>query len=98
MSTKDFITELFCRIDDAMRRIEKHSQAHLYPSEVVTLGLLFALKGVGERAFYRWLKENYLARFPHLPHRTRLFRWLKVHRDWTDAFLADPTILGIADT
>ncbi len=50
MSTLDFITELFCRVDDAMRDVAKHSQASLYPSEVVTLGLLgllFAIKGVG---------------------------------------------------
>ena len=50
MSTLDFITELFCRIDDAMRGTKKHSRANLYPSEVVTLGFVFAIKGVGERA------------------------------------------------
>jgi hypothetical protein len=55
VSTQDFITELFCRIDDWMVNIPKHSQAVLYPSEVVILALLFALKGVGNRAFYRWL-------------------------------------------
>ena len=43
MSTVDFITELFCPIDDKMEKVEKHSQASLYPSEVVTLALLFAL-------------------------------------------------------
>jgi len=98
MSTEDFITELFCRIDDAMPGVRKHSQANLYPSELVTLGFLFAIKGVGERAFYRWLKGNYRHLFPHLPDRTRLFRAFKVHQDWTDHFLADPTILGVADT
>jgi hypothetical protein len=81
-----------------MRDVPKHSQANLYPSELVTLGFLFALKGVSEHAFYRWLKANYLTLFPKLPERTRLFRLFKVHRDWTDRFLADPTILGIADT
>jgi hypothetical protein len=79
MPTEDFITELFCRIDDAMHGVRKHSQANLYPSELVTLGFLFAIKGVGERAFYRWLKGNYLHLFPHLPDRTRLFRAFKVH-------------------
>ncbi len=53
MTNEDFITELFCRVDDAMRDVGKHSQASLYPSEVVTLGILFALKGSGNRAFYR---------------------------------------------
>jgi len=51
MSTVDFITELFYRVDEAMSNIPKHPQAHLYPSEVVTLSLLFVLKGGGERAF-----------------------------------------------
>jgi hypothetical protein len=98
MSTIDFITELFCRVDDAMSEVPKHSQASLYPSEIVTLALLFALKGGGERAFYRWLKRDYLALFPNLPHRTRLFRLFKVHQRWADRFLAAPTLLGVADT
>jgi uncharacterized membrane protein len=71
MSTKDFITELFCRIDDTMRDVRKHSQANLFPSEIVTLGFLFALKGVGEQAFYRWIEQDYLSLFPNRPERTR---------------------------
>ena len=98
MTTLDFITDLFCRVDDAMREVAKHSQAKLYPSEIVTVGLLFALKGVGPRAFYRWLTRDYRALFPHLPDRTRLFRLLAVHQDWTDRFLAEPSLLGVADT
>jgi hypothetical protein len=98
MTTDDFITELFCKVDTAMRDVPKHPQAHLYPSEVVTLGLLFAIKGDGERAFYRWLCRDYRALFPKLPDRTRLFRLFKTHRDWTNRFLAAPSLLGIADT
>lgn len=98
MSTEDFITELFCRIDDQMHDVSKHSQANLFPSEVVTLGFLFAIKGVSERAFYRWVKRDWLPLFPKLPDRTRLFRLFTVHQDWTNRFLADPTILGVADS
>ena len=98
MITLDFITELFCRVDDAMINVAKHSQAHLHPSEVVTLGLLFALKGVGNRAFYRWVRRDLIDLFPKLPERTRLFRLLKTHGRWTRHFLAQPTILGVADT
>lgn len=98
MSTLDFITQLFCRVDDAMPDVDKHSQASLYPSEVVTLGLLFAIKGVGNRAFYRWIKRDYLAEFPRLPERTRLFRLFAAHREWAARFLAEPTIMGVADT
>lgn len=98
MITLDFITELFCRVDDAMKSIAKHPQSSLYPGEVVTLGLLFALKGVGNRAFYRWVRRDLLALFPKLPERTRLFRLFNVHQDWTHSFMAHPTILGVADT
>jgi hypothetical protein len=98
MTTIDFITELFCQIDDLMKEVSKHAQAVLWPSEVVTLGLLHALKGVGNRAFYRWLARDHLALFPRLPERTRLFRLFKTHQAWTARFLAPPTVLGIVDS
>jgi hypothetical protein len=98
MTTVDFITQLFCRIDDLMPAAEKHSQAHLYPSEVVTLAVLFALKGVGNRAFYRWLERDYQPLFPKLPVRTRLFRLFNTHRPWTQTFLAEPSLIGIVDS
>lgn len=97
MTTVDFIIELFCRVDDRMGAFAKHSQANLYPSELVTLGLLFALKGCGTRAFYRWLARDYRVLFPNLPERTRLFRLLETHADWTEYFLAEPTTLGVVD-
>jgi hypothetical protein len=90
MTTVDCIIDLFCRVDTAMHDVPKHPQANLYPSELVTVALLFALKGVGPRAFYRWLVRDYRALFPHLPHRTRLFRLFATHRDWADYFLAQP--------
>jgi hypothetical protein len=98
VSTEHFIIELFCRIDDLMGNAHKHSQAVLYPSEVVTLALLFALKGVGNRAFYRWLKRNWRHLFPNLPCRTRLFRLFNSHRKWVDRFMAQPSMLGVIDT
>lgn len=64
MNTEHFIIEPYCRVDDKMSGAKEHSQAHLYPSEVVTLAFLFSLKGVGNRAFYRWLKGNYGHPFP----------------------------------
>ena len=98
MITLDFITALFYEIDEQMGAIPKHPEAHLWPSEVVTLGLLHALKGVGNRPFYRWLTRDYRLLFPQLPERTRLFRLLKTHQDWARAFLATPTVLGVIDT
>ncbi len=58
MTTAEFIIALFYRIDNQMLDVPKHPQASLYPSEVVTLGVLYALKGGGKRAFYRWLVRD----------------------------------------
>src|SRR5215831_8978103 len=97
-TTIEFITALFYEVDEQLGAIPKHPKAHLWPSEVVTLGLLHALKGGGNRAFYRWLTRDYRALFPQLPERTRLFRLFTTHQDWTQAFLASPTVLGVIDT
>jgi hypothetical protein len=97
MITVEFITALFYEIDAQLRAIPKHPEAHLWPSEVVTLGLLHALKGVGNRAFYRWLTRDYRPLFPRLPERTRLFRLFRTHQDWARVFLAAPTVLGVID-
>ncbi len=98
MSIDDIIIGLYVRVDSVMADVPKHPQAALYPSELVTLGVLFALRGDGPRRFYRWLANNYRAWFPRLPERTRLFRLLATHADWTERFLAQPTLLGVADT
>ena len=98
MTTEDFITEPFCRIDDAMSDLPKHPQAKLYPSEIITLEVLFALKGVGNRQLYRWLKRDFLPLFPHLPERTRLFRLFVAHQIWTKAFLVEPSLLSVIDS
>ena len=98
MTTIDFITELFCKVDDQMVKVPKHSQALLWPSEAVTIGLLYAIKGVGTRPFYRWLSNNYRPLFPKLPHRTGLFRLLRSHQSWTNSFLATPSLLGVMDS
>ena len=98
MSTVDFITALFYEVDEQLHAIPKHPESHLWPSEVVTLGLLHSLKCVGNRAFHRWLTRDYRALFPRLPERTRLFRLFRAHQDWTRVFLAAPTVLGVIDT
>ena len=67
MTTAEFIITLFYRIDNQMLDVPKHPRASLYPSEVVTLGVLYALKGGGKRAFYRWLMRDWHTWFPRLP-------------------------------
>lgn len=98
MTTQDFIIDLFCRVDTEMHHVSNHTQATLHPSELVTRALLFARKGVGPRAFPRWLRRDELPLFPKLPERTRLFRLFATHRAWADYFLAEPTTLGVADS
>ena len=101
MTIEDFTTELFCRVDDKLSqdgKNRKHSQAKLYPSEVVTIAMLFALKGVSNRAFYRWIANNFKHLFPRLPHRTRLIRLFDGHRHLIDVFMAEPSLIGVIDT
>ena len=39
-TTIEFITALFYEVDEQLGAIPKHPEAHLWPSEVVTLGLV----------------------------------------------------------
>lgn len=98
MVMEDLITALYCRIDDAMKDIPPHPQAKLHPGEIVTLAVLFSIKGESQRAFYRWLSGNWRHLFPRLPDRTRLFRLFTTHQDWVDRLMAEPTLFGVADT
>lgn len=98
MTAPDFTLELFVRVDDAMHEIKKHPLAKLHPSEAVTVGLLYALRGGSFRAFYRWLRRELQALFPHLPERTRLLRILCSCASCTKRFLAQPSFFGILDS
>jgi hypothetical protein len=98
MSTDECIIALFLRVDAVLQHVPKRADAHLHPSAIATLALLFALKGVGPRAFYRWVHNNDRAWFPRVPERTRLFRLVDAHAAWAEAFLADPTCFGVIDS
>jgi hypothetical protein len=98
MATADLIIHVFCVVDDRLGPVPKHPQARLWPSELVTVGLLYALKGGSFRSFYRWLARDHAALFGGLPERTRLLRALRLHHPWTATFLADPTFFTVIDT
>src|SRR3990172_4329964 len=98
MTTDDIILHIFYLVATSLPAIPRHSQAKLYPSELVTIGILFALKGGHFRAFYRWLKRDYDALFGGLPERTRLLRLLKTHQAWCDWVLAGPTFFTVVDS
>ena len=97
MTTELIIILIFCYVDDQMRMMVKPPQARLYPSELVTIGILLALKGGPFRPFYRWLKRDYDALFGGLPDRTRLLRSRAAHEAWTRLFLADPSLFTVGD-
>ena len=87
-ATIEFLTALFCQVDDQLSGFPTHPEAHLWPSEVVTLGLLQALKGGGNRPFSRWLTRDSRPLFPRVPERTRLLRLITTPQDWTsDLFI-----------
>jgi hypothetical protein len=98
MTTEDIIIQIFCVVDQAMSQVRKVPQAKLYPREVVTIGILFALKGGHSRAFCRWLKRDYAALFGGLPDRTTLLRQLRARQTQADALLADASVLNVIDT
>jgi len=100
MTTEDIILHIFCLVDDGLPKIPKHPQAKLYPSELVTIGILFSLKGGFFRAFYRWLKRDYDTWFGRggLPERTRLQRLLKTHQDWCNLLLSQPSFFTVIDS
>jgi hypothetical protein len=98
MTTEDILIHIFCLVDDEMKAMPKHSQAKLYPSELVTIAILFALKGGHFRAFYRWLSRDYSDLFAGLPERTRLQRLLKTHQQWCHRLLAAPSFFTVIDS
>jgi hypothetical protein len=98
MITVALITALFSEVDEQMGAISTPPEAHLWLSEVVTLGLLHARTGVGNRACARWVTRDARTLFPRLPARTRLLRLYTTHPDWPQLFLAAPTVLGVIDT
>jgi hypothetical protein len=98
MAMDVIIIHLYCIVADRLYDVKPHRNAKLHPSEVVTIGLLYALKGHGYRAFYRWLDHNWKAFFPALPDKTRLHRLLATYQHLTDAFLAEPTFFTVIDS
>lgn len=98
MTTEDIIIQIFCEVDNNLGPVFKEAHAKLYPSEVITIGILFALKGGHFRAFYRWLKRDYDALFGGLPHRTSLQRQLRKYDRATDQLLAQPSLLNVVDS
>jgi hypothetical protein len=98
MATDEIIIRLFCIVDDRLSKVKKHPEALLYPSEIVTLGLLFSLRGGKWRAFYRWLVANYRSLFPNIPEQSRLFRLIYEYGELVEEWRAEVSTFSILDT
>ena len=98
MPTDEVIIGVFCMIDAELGPVKKHVQAKLYPSEVVTLMLLFAMNGGHYRSLYRWMLYTYRFLFPNAPHYSRLLRLFRTHAHVHERFLASLTTLSSVDT
>jgi hypothetical protein len=98
LTQEEFIAQLFCLVDDALTDLPKDPRSQLWPSELVTIGVLFVLRGQSQRRFYLWLVSNFRALFPRVPERTRLFRLLRHYRGWAERFLAEPGLINVSDS
>ena len=70
MTTIDFITDLFCCVDDTLTQDNinhKHTQAKLYPSEVITV-YRFGILDITIRSLSPILSENIHGVLGHLTH------------------------------
>jgi hypothetical protein len=89
---------LFFAIDEKLKNVKRKADSEISVSEIVTIGVLYVLKGKLKRQFYRWLSANQEHNFPDIPDRTRLFRLLKKYSQMSNEFLGSESTLGIADS
>ncbi len=93
----DIILYLFYTIATAIAgKDKKHSQGKLYLSEIVLCGVLFALKGISFRRFYKWLIKREI--FPELPERSRLQRLVNKYWYLCEKLLGSKMFYGILDS
>lgn len=76
----------------------KTSPSQTVSSELVTIVIVFALKGGHFRAFYRWLKPDYDDLFVRLLGPTRLQRNLAANKAKLDLFLVQASLFSVMDS
>ena len=92
----DTIYLMYFAITETLKEEDaKHPLSHLYVSEILLAGMLYALRGVSFRRFYRWFKELNILR---TPERSRLERLIIHYRSYTDKFLAEESLFNITDS
>lgn len=96
LQEEDIIIMFYCAISDCLGDEDyKHSQAHLYLSEIILCGVLFALKGGSFRRFHKWLKQRKLF---SVPEKTRLNKLLKTHSEECKRFFAQASFFNVIDS
>jgi hypothetical protein len=96
LQEESIIIEIYCAISDTLGVDDfRHPLSLLYRSEILLIGVLWALKGGSFKHFYRWLSHRNLVA---LPERTRLQKLLKAHSKTCTEFLAPPTFFNVMDT
>jgi hypothetical protein len=98
MATEDISIQIFCLVDDRMKDMLKHSHAKAAPCELVTIGILFALKGRYFRACYCWPCCDHTTLIVGLAKRTRMPRFLRRLEDLYGRMLVDPPFLTAIDS
>ena len=98
MTTEEIVIALLCTVDDPIGSVKKVPQATLHPGEVLTIGLLFAVKGGHFRAFYGCLKRDYARLFGGLADRTTSGRPLVEQQALCDGRVATPRVLNVLDS
>jgi hypothetical protein len=81
MRTVAWITAVCSEVDAQVGALPTPPEAHLRPSDVVTVGLRHVLTGVGKRAFERGCTHGERALLPRLPARLRLVRLFRTPSD-----------------
>jgi hypothetical protein len=95
MTMVDVIPAFFGQIDMPLHTIPNHPHATLWPSAVVPPGILHALTGVDNRAFYHWPTRDYGALVPGAPRAHPPLSPLQDPSGVDGTVLAAPTVLGV---
>jgi hypothetical protein len=98
LSTEEMLLRVFWMVDEKVAQGKQCPDAQLYPSTMVTLGLLFARKGGKYRPCDRWRGANLGDRFPKLPEPSRLHRLFPDYSHLTDRCLQEPSFFPVIDT
>ena len=89
MTTVELITALFYEVDEQLRVIPKHPEAHLWPSEVVTLAAPRPQRR-GQPCLLSLIVARLSAIVSSAPRAHPALSSFKTHQDWTRAFLGRP--------